>query len=348
MLTQVPDQPVKHPPSITGAKCQTSLSVSVDYLRVILPIFRSEYTLEALDLLFKDYLSLALNFSENIPYCCGRKFAHGHRSFDNTCILGYNWNTEDTGEAIITISGSSLARLSLDRMHSFFKDLHSLAARCTRIDIALDDFTKSYFNYERLQETVQAGNFTGARPESYSCKLDGNAGWLVTIGKRSNSVFRRFYNKSVESKGQIDSNRFETEYKHEHSRTIYDSICTLDLDSVLDFISKLICGSVDFIDRSLGVRAARCPRLPWWEDFINIMGGVICWSVPRLVRTIEKTIKWVEKQVSSSLAVISECKGIHWFKNWLEKSIDVGHRRFKSSHLNRIENHFLEKRYTPT
>jgi DNA relaxase NicK len=341
MLTQLTERPL----SITGAKCQNSLSVSIDYLRVVLPISRSEYTLEAIDLLFKDYLSLALNFLEDIPYSCGRKFAHGHRNHDNTCILGYNWSSDDTGEAIITISGSSLARLDMERTYLFVQTLHNLSARCTRIDIAIDDFTKSYFDYERLETAVRAGNFFGARPESYSCKYDGDNGWLVTVGKRCNSVFRRFYNKSIASKGEVDSYRFEVEYKNDHSKTIFDTICTLDFDAVLDFISKLASGSVDFIDRSCSDRADRCPRLGWWDEFIQVIGGSLRWSVPRIVRTIEKTIKWVNKQVASSLAVIRECKGLVWFDGWLKESIASGERRFKSPHFNRIENYHLESIY---
>jgi DNA relaxase NicK len=341
MLSQIS---VEHPLSLTGAKCQNSLSVLVDYLRVILPISRSDYTLEAIDLLLKDYLSVALDFSEDIPYSCGRKFAKGHRNHDNTCILGYNFSSDDTGEAILNISGASLARLSIDRLHSFMRTFYDLGAHCTRIDIAVDDFTKSYFNYEKLQSALQSGNFSGARLSNYSCKYDGNNGWLVTVGKRSNSVYRRFYNKSVESKGQIDSYRFETEYKNDHSKTIFNTICTLDLDAVLDFTSQLIGGSVDFIDRSQADRASRSPRLPWWENFIQILGGSLRWSVPRVARTIEKSIKWVQKQVASTLAVISECKGFDWFEKWLQESIEAGHRRFKPLHFNRIENYFLEDR----
>lgn len=343
MVSQILEE---HPLSITGAKCQNSLSVSVDYLRVILPISRSEYTLEAIDLLAKDYLSLAINFLDDIPYSCGRKFHHGHRNYDNTFVLGYNWFSECSGEAVINISGTLLARLDMERMHSFMQVLYNIGARCTRIDIAIDDFTKSYFDYEKLESSVRAGNFLGARRESYSCKYDGDDGWLVTVGKRSNSVFRRFYNKSIDSEGKIDSHRFEVEYKNDHSKTIFDTICTLDLDAVLPFTFQLAAGAVDFIDRSQADRASRCPRLVWWDNFIQILGGALRWSVPRVVRTLEKSINWVQKQVVSTLAVIRECRGFDWFEGWLSEIIEVGQTRFKSQHFNRIENYFLEDRLT--
>jgi DNA relaxase NicK len=309
-----------------------------------LPISLSEYTIQAIDFLFKDYLSCALNFQQDNPYFCGRNFSHGHRNHDSSCVLGYNWfaDSPTRGEAIITISGSLLARLSMERCHDFLKTLYELGAHCTRFDIAVDDFTKSYFDYEKLDSALAAGNFKGARPKSYSCTRDGDGGWKATVGKRGNNIYRRFYNKAVQSKGAIDAYRYEVEYLNGHAKSIFESFCTLNHEAILDFCSQLLGGAVDFIDRSQSDRASRSPRLDWWDDFVSVLGGAIQWSVPRLVRTIEKTIKWVDKQVASSLAVIRECKGLDWFEKWLHKSIYLGERRFKSVHLNRIENYVLE------
>lgn len=335
---------LEHPPSLTGANCQNSLSVSIDYLRVVLPISRSDFTLDAISLLLREYICVSLDWLVDKPFFCGRYFAHGSRTECNSCVVGYNWSNDGTGELMLQISGSLLSRLDLLRQHEFMSVLRSIGAHCTRIDFAIDDYSKTLFTFENLRNAVESGNFSGARLDSYQVSSQGDSGWKVTIGKRSNSRFCRFYNKFVESKGKVDAYRFETEYKDSYAKDIFNSFCDLEPDLVLDFCSQLLGGSVDFIDRSLGDRASRCQRLAWWENFIQILGGALRWSVPRIVRTVEKTIKWVEKQVVSSLAVIRECIGIDCFEKWLQDSIESGFRRFKSPHFNRIENYSLESR----
>lgn len=348
MLSQSTLAPYSH----TGANCQNSIFVSVDYLRVVLPISRPDYTIEALDLLLQDYIGACIDFSVSRPYFCGRKFEYSYRTFCNSVILAYNWNKSNSsvGELMLNISGSFMQRLSLERFVMFARTLYNLKAHCSRIDIALDDYTKSLFTYDLLVDAVTKHNFIGARKDSYSAKVEGDGGWLITVGKRENARYCRFYNKSVESKGDIDSYRFEAEYKDSFARSIFVSIASLtddigsDSELVIPFFSQLIGGSIDFIDRSLGDRASRCPRLPWWQTIVDLLGGSLRWSVPRVVRTLEDTIDWVEHQVATSLAVIRECKGSDWFEKWLQKHINDGYQRFTSSHQNRIRNYVIESR----
>lgn len=327
---------VSEPHSPTVPICQ----ISIDYLRLILPISRSEYTIEALDLLIKEYFYIALDLSTNRPYFCGRYFANGYRNSSQSCIVGYNWDEQDTGELMLTLSGQALSRVDLPSLHRFCQTMISMGAHCSRIDIACDDYSKKIFTLKRLQKASQRGDFSGCHIENTTVKVQGDGGWLVTFGKRSASRYCRFYNKSIESKGEIDSHRFEVEFKNSHAASIFSSFCSLEIDSLVPFALGVLGGSIDFISRSSDVRASRCTILRWWAAFLKITGGAIHWSVPRIERTIAKTVKWIEAKVIKSLLLIKECYGVAGYNRWF--STKMTDTKLDRSHHNRIANHKLE------
>lgn len=334
----------EHPPSITGAILQTS----IDYLRVILPISRSEYTLQALELMLRDYFSCALSFEDDKPYFCGRYFSHGHRNSDDTCIVGYNWDKgegHNTGELILNISGQLLSRCSFPRLSEFCTHLYQLGAHCSRIDISVDDFSKEYFDYDKLCSAIDSHNFTGARLDNASQSTNAKGGWIVTMGSRANGKYARWYNKFIESKGKINSYRYEVEYKGGYAKSIFESFCTFDLedDEVrLEFISKLLGGAFSFIDRSESSNVSRCGLLPWWQKFLNALGGALQWSVPRVQKSLDKTITWIEKQVIKSLVVIKKCLGDAKYNNWFDYKFAQLSKKLNPSQVNRIDNYELE------
>ena len=330
----------KHPPSLTGAILQTS----IDYLRLILPISRSEYTIEGLDIMLKEYFFVSLDLSENKPYFCGRYFANGHRSPDQSCVIGYNWDrvNPDKGELMLTLSGTALQRVKLPKLHLFCNIMFNIGAHCSRVDFACDDYSKELFSLKNLRDASDSGNFSGSRASSTTVKTSGDGGWLVTFGQRSNARYCRFYNKSIESKGVIDSHRFEVEYKNTYASTIFANFCSLELDCLTDFALRLVAGSIDFIDRQFGQPVARCLRLDWWANFLSITGGAIAWAVPRIIRTIAKTVEWVEHKVAKSLIVIKKCFGTAGYHKWFADVLTTAEAKLKSSHYSRIENYKLE------
>lgn len=344
MITQVLDQLSEHPPSITGAILQTS----IDYLRVILPISRSELTLQGLELMIRDYFSCSLCFGDDKPYFCGRYFSHGHRNADNTCIIGYNWGigeSHDTGELILNISGQLLRRCLLPRLVEFCSILFKLGAHCSRIDICVDDFSKQYFGYDFLCAAINDKNFKGARLDNASQSTNTKGGWLVSLGGRGSDKYARFYNKSVESKGEIDSYRYEVEYKAGLAKSIFETISSFDSEDSafhLEFASKVIAGAFSFIDRSESSNISRCSLLPWWQKFVDALGGAIAWSVPRVKKSLDKSIAWVEKQVMKTLVVIQECLGEAKYKNWFDYKFAQLSKKLNPSQISRIDNYTLE------
>ena len=349
MITQTLDQLSEHPPSITGANVQCGM----DYLRVILPISRSEHTLEALDLLLRDYFACSVGFDQDKAYFCGRYFSHGHRNSDNTCIIGYNWNQRDIqseGELMLNLSGTLLSRCSFPRLIQFCSILFDMGAHCSRIDFCVDDFSKSFFGYDTLCDAIDSGNFSGCQRKNTSRWANGLGGWLITLGSRANSKFGRFYNKSIESKGLIDSHRFEMEYKDKYAKSLFEAFCTLDEDDLpvhLDFIGRLLAGSFKFIDRTSAAgtnlrKPSRCSLLDWWAKFVDALGGAMSWSVPRIKKSIEKTVAWIEKQVLKSLVVIRKCYGDAKYNNWFDFKLAQLNKKLNPSQINRIDNYILE------
>jgi hypothetical protein len=68
-----------------------------------------------------------------------------------------------------------------------------------------------------------------------------------------------------------------------------------------------VTGAVDFIDRQspsrIGKEIKSCPRLDWWEFVVGDVPRIRL-SRPRKEKTIKKAIKWIEKQVLPTLAMV--------------------------------------------
>lgn len=104
-----------------------------------------------------------------------------------------------------------------------FRILDERNCEITRLDLAYDDYSKTFtphdFDVWRVQERI----VSDSRRMSYITSGVG-CGDTFYIGKRGRDRFIRIYDKAYESKGKIDAIRYEFELKQEWSRVIQDHI----------------------------------------------------------------------------------------------------------------------------
>ena len=104
-----------------------------------------------------------------------------------------------------------------------FCSLLERGVRFTRIDLCYDDFNKRITPFEWDNMAKSGRVECKARSRSYiaSCFKKGDT---VYFGRRSGGRMLRIYDKSYESKGVIDSIRYEFEFKRDYAIAISESI----------------------------------------------------------------------------------------------------------------------------
>jgi hypothetical protein len=336
----------------TGLICQsTNFSARIDSFNFVAPVSGLSQAKEILDFAiksFNDDYQLCLDS----PVTYGRRFEASVRSVSGV-RGGYNPPTGDSpGEVYLQIKGKTLARMpQLEVVLVIAYLLHEYSARFTRLDLALDDYDKM-IEPRLILDAIAAGDCAHFRNHSYyESHTRFGTGWTLGFGTRGSPRYLRYYNKQVESKGQVDAYRWELELHdelaREYSQMLADCLCE-DFESLASqLISKTVLGAVDFVDRASGDRLSRCSRLDWWQKFLDLVEGGLRLSLSAPTRTLEKTLSWIDRQVQTSLAMIADFLGRSSFDRWVEDQLRNGRKRYDAFHeriisVARSESAYLE------
>ena len=225
-------------------------------------------------------------------------------------VLQTHPRTDHTTRCALQLSGKVLAKIEPVNQLFLMKELASLGFNCTRIDICIDDYTKT-ISPDCVKEAVDSGNQTGfclapyAEWRSSGCvgEEQSKTYCLGRRGRYGSGKYIRCYNKYLESKGEIDSNRFEVEFTDAYSKNAFATLTGFPTSSWAGVMIGLITGAIDFIDRSSSKVVGECVRLDWWSAIVDDSGRIRV-SKPRKDKTIKKAIGWVERQVLPTLAMV--------------------------------------------
>jgi DNA relaxase NicK len=274
-------------------------------------------------------LGVRFDFTKSMPRTIGILWEKSYK-----CPTGslYLETTINTGvRCRLALSGKACSRANPELLLHFLRILNSQISnlRCSRIDLALDDFDKS-LPYEMLLQAIKDKNYTGFKSKKYIGDFEVDGGWTIYLGSRESEQFTRIYNKSAESKGLIDSYRWETEFKDKKSQFIFNLLCqAATVESASRVIQEYIFGSIDFIDRNQK-NLFRCKRLGWWECWLKLVGQAPKKiSVPRPPTSVENKVAWMLRQVAKSLSIINIAFGSDEFSIFLEGLIQSGSDRLR-------------------
>lgn len=231
----------------------------------------------------------------------------------------------------LAISGKTCSALSANSLIRFCEIIKSQipSVVCSRIDVRLDDFSRR-LTKETICAALDSGNYSGFKKYQLISNGGGAIGWTINLGSRQSNSFTRIYDKGAESLGRIMSIRFETEYKDEKANAIFNHISDCVTPSLaLKYIHGLALGKVNFIERS-DKNLERCSMLTWWAEFLAYVDYQVCQViVEKCESSIEKSKKWIEKQVEKTLALLHRTFGEEGFKQYLDGCITSGARRLK-------------------
>lgn len=270
----------------------------------------------------------------------GRYYNNKARS-TRGCIVAWELPHESStgkGNMIVVINGKSLRSLNFfERVDALMTFKHVSGAKCTRIDLAVDDYAHT-LTYEQLSTAAESGNISGARKfHSHRSGQAGNVGWTVNFGSRKSESYLRVYDKNAETKGEINAIRCELELKGKKAdafaQLIYDFVGYSE-EQLKKLIIDTVFSTIDFLDRSSGDRnLERLHRLDWWQAFLDILSvSHLKLALPKPEKTLEKTRNFLAKQVSTSLAMVREVYGQREFNRMIRELLADGRSRFTGAH----------------
>lgn len=274
-------------------------------------------TLKIVDVtqLITDILKLDLNDfyeAENgkFGYKNSKRFGH--------IAIYYNGN-EDMG-IHLEMSGQGCREYELLNKRSWknlFSCMLEYEANFTRLDIAIDDF-KEYFSIPQLVRKIKdrqlVSKFKNAtKVENINIETGESEGNTIYYGGSASRIQIRMYEKNHERMGKGYTledgiktwNRTEVQARKERAAKIAALIASEEEGN--QSIGKLVSGILKyylrFTVKGKDRNRSRWKTAPFWEKFL---GDVEALRLTEIApdRTIEKTDRWLYKQVAPSLAAM--------------------------------------------
>lgn len=306
------------PPSNTGSNSpmhdpeKTGFAARLDYVTLL---WRGGDRVKFFDLI--DRL-IGVKFGVNVlpPRKIGIVW---HRSWTSPC--GVLYSERDTLDGKIycrmAVSGELCERTTSNQLRRFLGVCNRtlFGVTCSRIDIAVDDYSKE-LQYSDINQALVDGNYTGFRAGKVTINHGGEfQGFTVTMGSRDSEKFVRFYDKFSESHGRLDCYRWELEYKGDMAQAFFLLMLEFPEPDVYyqSYLADYAVSSVDFVDRN-DKNIGRNMQLEWWETWLSRV-QMYCFKVKicRAKTTISAKKNWVQRSVSKALLMLEIALGADRF-----------------------------------
>jgi hypothetical protein len=207
----------------------------------------------------------------------------------------------------------------------------------TRIDIALDDYWKS-ITCEQMSNAIDAKNVAKFNPDKANVTRNfGAGGFTLNMGSPTSDRRTVFYNKAAESEGELDCHRLEARFRNDLAMSVFKDWVSIEPENYealsASYLAATAVGAIDFPDRASNPdekNVSRLPKLDWWQAFLDRVGEVVVHSRPRVVRSLERTLTWIERQVLRSLVVVREVCGRSSFNGWMARGMDKAKENLSS------------------
>ena len=330
------------PLSNTGSNSQvlqdSSLSVRVDWLQGTIR-FRTLEQLHEVISFIEGYTKEKYVMQPERGRFLGKQWHNSAQGIEG-CLILYNLPSQESdeiGHAFISFTATILAGIDVrDVWRIAFGLVNCWSFKATRFDIAIDDFSRA-ITYEMIDAALGAGNFTGFRKSTSRRNRNSKGkfdGFTHTFGGRGSNWMGRFYDKDAESKGRIKSHRLEGEAHDELAQKMLADWLKLEPEEFEEtspvVLAGMVIGRIEFVHRTTDKNISRAKPLDWWQAFKNRVGASIRHSIETVATSYERKRKWIERQVSVTLAMFKKVMGNGAFKQYLSGLLADGQERFTS------------------
>lgn len=328
------------------AKPKPKFTACVDWLQGVCVTKKSQFdfVIGEVGSIFRDVFE-----DDDKPKFTGRTFAHSRRS-PKGATIAWNYLDGDRVDWWLCLPATMLRGCGSFHLRRFISFLFDMGFKCTRIDLALDDYTKS-LDKKAIESACDADlhHFFATYGEYYKKTRDKPKGWTFYMGSFESDKLYRFYDKSVESDGEIDAYRLEGQYRDDYAKQIFQFLNRLSNshESFLKTITNIVCGLIDFYSGKAGKTSGKgkFERCPFWQEFIDFVGSVeIELTSGRDKSSIERSLNWVETSVERTLATIEEYyEGLGQdFAEYLHARLEAGRRKIRNVHKTIVKSSLLQ------
>lgn len=235
-------------------------------------------------------------------------------------------------EYMFRFSGKFFEMLSIPQQRNFLSVWRCTLTNVSRIDTAIDDPTFTIIPFDEMLQACQDKNFSGFRTWhpilDYQFEVDEDKpgrypAHTLYLGSRKSSEFTRIYNHDNQCL------RLETELKKLSGYAAYKLLDNPDLtDSEWQkLVAEIAIGGIQFINRTApsGIQEKnidRCELLPFWSDFLSLIGEPLRLPRPNPSVALSSTFNWVTRQVSGFLGAAYTAYGKDKFIKYLESEFE--------------------------
>ena len=305
----------------------------IDWIQGVLPnISDKELSCIKCELqaIFKDSFD-----TKDLAKFSGRQFAHGIKSARSAHIA---WNDipNQPDRKDVWLSLPSKFLQGCDKTYlllRFMRQLQSLRFRPTRLDLYLDDFTKS-LSFIQIEAAYDSNLHHGFDDlwEYRKKKKAIHAGRTLYLGSPKADKMVRIYEKFLESFGEIDSIRLEAQLKDNYCTDAWFHLIRSTEDTLSQTAVNIAINCIDFYqgDRKDKIREV------WWQNIHDLVcASHIKITCGRLKNSIERSMEWIQNGgVARVLATVRNYyeHTTNDFYAWLDSMLEHGESKQKSSH----------------
>lgn len=269
--------------------------------------------------------------------------------------VSYHDENNQAGEIMLQLPGEYWSQFDSVRQHNICYALKNIFhCTVTRLDIAIDDYSKEIVPIKQMIQATENLNVAGFHAEKY--KLVSSRKKVYSddkktfkihpidthyFGSRQSEKFVRVYIHPFA--GGVESLRYEVEFKRVSANKIFEIIADYPYDknesrennlvNISQNLASIALGAIDFVDRGLTrnpdgswdvaskvMHLSRCQRFDWWQNCINIIADGLTLKIKKgsPVKSIEKTVNWLKRQVVPSLASLMIGGGVNQIHSQLQ------------------------------
>ena len=251
----------------------------------------------------------------------------------------------DHGLCFLQLSATVISYGDPLKMYNLMVKLHHHipSLKCTRLDLAVDDFDKK-ISIQEVKEAVDNHHYIGFHDcvRYIESGRAGSKGKTVSFGKRGSNgsgKYLTFYEKFLESKGKIDSIRVELALYKYSAVQCFEQLVSSSFDSWKSIFLGWISGAVDFRERQGDddKNPGRRDRLSFWDDFISGFDKIkpVFNYPPKLIDDVKEFLLYIAPTISTVFRSFSRPSD---FDLWFGELLEHGFSRMSERHFHILAN----------
>ena len=211
-------------------------------------------------------------------------------------------------------------------------DIVSAHGQFTRLDLAIDDFTKDFFTCDELWSLCDNGQCvskfrTRNRNDKKKISENEKIGDTIYFGSRQSDVFLRVYDKFLEqtekeNDPECDSwMRWELEIKGLKADYVANQLAERNVDEGT-IVVGILSNYIRFIKIDDSNRS-RCTVLDKWQKFIDGIEKLRI-VIGKILHTVDRKLDWIKRQCLPTIAGLVKYNGgdMSFMYNNLEESYE--------------------------